>query len=248
MKYVLGNWKMNGSANEATALARAAAAVPPQKTVKIALFPPFTTLHLARQVLHGSQVSLGAQDCNPEKSGAFTGDISADMLKEAGCGYVIVGHSERRTLHGETDELVKRKAVAAIAAGLIPVICVGENLAERESGNYLKIIDNQVKNSLPSLTHSEKFLIAYEPVWAIGSGKTPTPSQIAEVHKTIASLLNHDTSVADNSSVRTAIMYGGSVKAANAREIMGCDCVDGVLVGGASLKADEFTKIIEGAS
>lgn len=238
---------MNGSLHEVEALAGTIAARPIANTTKVAVFPPFTGLYIVAKELTGTPVSLGAQDCSPEKSGAFTGDISADMLKELGCEYVILGHSERRILHGESDELVKRKAIAAMNAGLKPVICVGENLAERESGNYLKIIAGQVGNSLPYLVHSESYLIAYEPVWAIGSSKTPTTEQISEVHKTIASILYRDTQGATDSSAKTPILYGGSVKASNARGIMASEGVDGVLVGGASLKADEFTKIIEGA-
>lgn len=243
MKYIFGNWKMNGLGKEAFLLAQGVAMSPVPENAKAAIFPPFTSLHIAREQLKGSKIHLGAQDCSAEKSGAYTGDISAAMLKDTGCEYVLVGHSERRTLHGEKDDMIRRKALAAIAAGLKPVICVGENLAERESGNYLQIITNQAKNSLPSLTHSHDFLIAYEPVWAIGSGKTPTIAEISEVHKTIASLLYHDTSVSGH-SVQTAVLYGGSVKAANAGEIMETQGVDGVLVGGASLNADEFGKII----
>jgi triosephosphate isomerase len=163
------------------------------------------------------------------------------MLRDTGCSYVILGHSERRTGHGESDALVKRKATAAQNAGLIPVICVGENLEQRESGHYLNVVQSQVENSLPEAVE-KGFLIAYEPVWAIGSGKTPTTAQISEVHKTIASVLSYA-----KSGARLGIVYGGSVKAANAREILLTEGVDGVLVGGASLKADEFCAIIAAA-
>jgi triosephosphate isomerase len=163
------------------------------------------------------------------------------MLKEVSCGYVIVGHSERRALHGETDAQVRAKAEAAIAAGLIPVICVGENLGDRESGNHLNVITYQVGNSLPKAAASG-FIVAYEPVWAIGSGKTPTPEQISEAHKTIASVLSYATSGA-----ALGVVYGGSVKVANAREILKTPGVSGVLVGGASLKAEEFSAIIAAA-
>ena len=167
------------------------------------------------------------------------------MLKDCGCKYVLAGHSERRSLHQETDEAVRNKAISAIKAGLIPVICVGEGLAERESGKYLQVITRQVEQSVPSLTCSGSYLIAYEPVWAIGSGKIPTLPEISEVHKTIASLLYHDTSVAGKVAGLPPILYGGSVKAANARAIMATEGVDGVLVGGASLKTEEFGLIIE---
>ncbi len=244
MKYVFGNWKMNGIHEEAVALAKAVGTTKPQKYTQVAIFPPFINLHLVKKALSRSSIALGAQDCSPEENGAFTGDISAGMLKDAGCKYVLVGHSERRTLHGESDETVRNKAIAAIKARLVPVICVGENLAERESGKYLQVITRQVEQSVPSLTNPSSYLIAYEPVWAIGSGKTPILAEISEAHKTIASLLYHDTSKADK---KTAILYGGSVKANNACEIMATEGVDGVLVGGASLKADEFGKIIEAA-
>lgn len=246
MKYILGNWKMNGLCEETAVLAHEIALQPVHQSTNVIIFPPFTSIHIAKKELSGSKIALGAQDVSPEREGAFTGDISASMLKESGCKYVLVGHSERRLLHGENNEIVRKKATGAIANGLKPVICVGENLAERESGNYLQIIRDQVTHSLPSLTHSDSYLIAYEPVWAIGSGKTPTIRQITEVHKTIASLLYRDKSVAGETAI-TPILYGGSVKATNAREILSSEGVDGVLVGGASLKADEFCKIINSA-
>lgn len=235
MKYIFGNWKMNGF-TEAAALSRSLASKPIPPSATVAIFPPFVSLQTAAKELSGSKIKLGAQDVSAEKSGAFTGDISAEMLKNLGCDYVIVGHSERRALHGESDALVKSKATAAIAAGLKPVICVGESIKERDSGKYLEVITRQIKDSVPSV-NSDSYIIAYEPIWAIGSGKTPSCAQITEVHKTIASLLYRDT--------RAAILYGGSVKASNASEILKSDGVDGVLVGGASLSADEFGKIIE---
>ena len=233
---------MHGLRTEAAKLASAVAVQTIAKTTKVALFPPATSLETVAFCLLRTDILLGAQDCSAEAEGAFTGDISAAQFKDVGCRYVIVGHSERRTQHGETDALVKRKAAAAMKAGLIPVICVGESLAERKSGKHLEAIAAQVKKSLPSLEHSDTYLIAYEPVWAIGTGKTPTLAEISEAHKTIASLLTYATSGA-----RTPIVYGGSVKAAGAREILGSDCVDGVLVGGASLNAAEFCAIIAAA-
>lgn len=239
-KYILGNWKMHGTANSASALAATVSKLSAPAGVRVAIFPPFTALSAAKTALSGSVVGLGAQDCSVQaKDGAYTGDISALMLKDAGCSYVLVGHSERRLYHAETDDLVKRKAAAALDAGLIAVICVGETEEIRKSGRHLEAVSAQIRASLPTLTHSEGMIIAYEPVWAIGSGSTPTLAQIVEMHKTIASLLTYDTSAA-----RTAIVYGGSVKAANAGEILASHTVDGVLVGGASLKAEEFGAII----
>jgi len=164
------------------------------------------------------------------------------MLRDAGCRYVILGHSERRSLHGEDDALVKRKAAVAMDEGLIPVICVGESLSDRESGRHLEVIASQIRGSLPFFGHSDGYLIAYEPVWAIGSGKIPSGAEISEAHKTIASLLSYGTSKA-----HTAIAYGGSVNAANARAILSTEGVDGVLVGGASLKAESFGAILAAA-
>lgn len=247
MKYILGNWKMNATHEEAAALARSVAGLTPPSGVETALFPPFTSLHIVADAIAGTSIGLGAQDCSSEAKGAFTGEISVAMLKDSGCQYVIVGHSERRTLHAESSDLVRRKAEAAIKAGLKPVICVGENNEDRESGRYLEVIAAQVEQSLPTIAQPADFLIAYEPVWAIGTGKVPSLTEITEVHKTIASLLYRATSVAVNAPAKTAIVYGGSVKAANAREILAADAVDGVLVGGASLDAGEFGKIIEGA-
>ncbi len=240
-KYILGNWKMNGSNAFAAQLAGKLAAYAAPTHTEVVLFPPFTALGIVAQKLMQTPLLLGAQDCSPEADGAFTGDISASLLKDAGCKYVIVGHSERRTLHKETDALIKRKAEAALTAGLTPVICVGESLQERESGKYLESITSQLKNSLPT-SKTGTLLIAYEPVWAIGSGKTPTVPEISEVHKTIATVLSYA-----KSGAHTAIAYGGSVKAANAKEILSAEGVDGVLVGGASLKAEEFCAIIKAA-
>lgn len=245
MKYIFGNWKMYLSHKEAVQLAVSIAKAAEGNKVKVALFPAFTTLHAVHLSVQDHAITLGAQDCSPHKSGAFTGDISADMLKESGCQYVLAGHSERRAIHGESSALVRAKAMAALEAGLTPVICVGENLSERESGHYLAVITSQVKESLPELMHSDRYIIAYEPVWAIGTGKVPTLAEISEVHKMIASLLDRDTSVPENASARTPVLYGGSVKVSNAEEIMETDYVDGVLVGGASLNAEEFSKIIQ---
>lgn len=241
--YIFGNWKMNGTPASARSLAGALASVFLPAGTHVAVFPPFTLLHDAGEALKGSRIAHGAQDCSASaKDGAFTGEVSATMLKDAGCRYVITGHSERRQQHGESSDLVKRKASNALEAGLIPVICVGETEGERKAGRHLEAVSAQVRASLPQLTHSAAFTIAYEPVWAIGSGATPTLAQIEEMHKTIASLLTYDTSGA-----RTAILYGGSVKASNAAEILSAASVNGVLVGGASLKTEEFAAIIAAA-
>ncbi len=181
------------------------------------------------------RIKLGAQDCSPEAAGAHTGDISAGMLKDIGCSYVIVGHSERRMQHGETNETERRTAAAAVAAGLTPIVCVGESQAERESGRHLEAIAKQVAESIPGARGG--YLIAYEPVWAIGSGKTPSCAQIGEVHKHIAKCLG--------TAINPPIVYGGSVKAGNARDILHTEGVGGVLVGGASLQAVEFCGIID---
>jgi triosephosphate isomerase len=242
MKYIIGNWKMNGLLKDAAELTEASIKAPVPTGVNIVIAPPFTGLSTIMHYLSGSGIAIAAQDCSPERAGAYTGDTSADMIKDTGCSYVIVGHSERRTIHRETSELVKRKAQAALNAGIKPIICVGETIAERESGKYLDIIARQVNDSVPQLLQSDKYLVAYEPVWAIGSGRTPTDTEITEVHKTIASLLVRGKEEAG----KTAILYGGSVNSANAHKIMALEGVDGVLVGGASIKADEWKKIIEG--
>ena len=190
--------------------------------------------------LRGGSVSLGGQDCRPEPSGAFTGDISAPMLKDAGAAYVIVGHSERRTLHHETDALVRAKAEAALKAGLIAIVCVGETRAEREAGRAASVVIRQLRDSLPPGATSATVVIAYEPVWAIGTGLTPTTTDIAMVHNGVRELL---AGSCGPDGARIRILYGGSVKPANARELLGLDNVDGALVGGASLKAADFLAI-----
>ena len=239
-RYIFGNWKMNGTPAMARELTRFLVADMPSIMVQVALFPPFPFISQAAQTAQGSALAIGGQDCSKHTApGAFTGEVSATMLKDIGCRYVLVGHSERRTHHAETDATVKVKAEAALAAGLIPVICVGESETERMAGTHLATVESQMRASLPSLNSNESINIAYEPVWAIGSGAVPTAQQIEEMHKTIASLLTYDTSGA-----QTAILYGGSVKGSNAKEILSIPGVDGVLVGGASLKIDEFSAII----
>jgi triosephosphate isomerase (TIM) len=239
---VAGNWKMNGlsaSLVEVEVMRRAADAGE-AGVAELVVCPPATLLAQAAWKLKGGKLGLGAQDCHPEASGAFTGDISAPMLKDAGAAYVIVGHSERRTHHHETDQLVRAKAEAALKAGLTPIICIGETQAEREAGRQAAVVIRQLRRSLPPGATSETVVIAYEPVWAIGTGLTPTPGDIAVVHNGLRALL---TEIGGPSSAKTRILYGGSVKPANSRELLELDNVDGALVGGASLKATDFLAI-----
>ncbi|HYC24656.1 MAG TPA: triose-phosphate isomerase [Roseiarcus sp.] len=237
---VAGNWKMNGlraSLGEIIAIRRVAeagAAGP----AELVVLPPATLLMEAASALAGSPVGLGGQDCHPKSSGAYTGDISAEMLKDAGAAYVIVGHSERRAAYGESDALVKTKAEAAISAGLTPIVCVGETRQEREAGKAIAVVSRQVMGSAPSSKGA--IVLAYEPVWAIGTGLTPTLADVAEMHAEIRALLGALSTQADE---KTRILYGGSVKPGNAEELLGLANVDGALVGGASLKAIEFLAI-----
>jgi triosephosphate isomerase len=209
-------------------------------TAEILVCPPATLLWEAAQRCEGSAVAVGGQDCHAQPSGAFTGDLSAAMLKDAGATYVILGHSERRALHGETDELISAKATAALAAGLAPIICVGETAEERAKGETLNIVGSQLAGSLPKNAPVEQIVIAYEPVWAIGTGLTPTRGDVAEVHGFIRRELERSMP-GRASSVR--ILYGGSVKPGNATELMAVRDVDGALVGGASLNAADFMGI-----
>ncbi len=247
-KFVCGNWKMHRTAAEARALVREvrAAADGLADRVDVAVVPPFTALSAAAEALSGSKVGLGAQNLHWEAQGAFTGEISAAMLAEAGCRYVLCGHSERRQLFGDTDEWVRRKAAAALAAGLHPIVCVGETLPERESGRTLEVVGRQVRTALAGLTPAQvgALTVAYEPVWAIGTGRTATAAQAQEVHAALRAILR-ELAPAAADSIR--ILYGGSVKPDNAAELMGQPDVDGALVGGASLKALDFTGIIQGA-
>jgi triosephosphate isomerase len=235
---------MNGLKAEGLALARAlvaraAAGDPPD--CSLAVCPPATLLIPVGDTLRGSGIALGAQDCHAEANGAHTGDIAAPMLKDAGCTYVIVGHSERRAEHGETDAVVRAKAAAAHVAGLVPILCVGETLAERERGEALEVVARQLAGSLPAGLRAEQVAVAYEPVWAIGTGRTPTTEEVAAVHAHLRSRL--ETAVKGGAEVR--LLYGGSVKAANARELLSVANVDGALVGGASLNAAEFWTIAQ---
>ncbi|HXE24012.1 MAG TPA: triose-phosphate isomerase [Roseiarcus sp.] len=239
---VAGNWKMNGLAGsliEIDAMRRAADAGE-SGPAELLVCPPATLIAQAAWRIKGGELSLGAQDCSAEPGGAFTGDISAAMLKDAGAQYVIVGHSERRTFHNETDELVRAKAEAALKAGLIPIVCVGETRAEREAGEQAAVVIRQLRGSLPAEAASETVVVAYEPLWAIGTGLTATPKDIVVVHNGIRALLA-DTYGPACGKIR--LLYGGSVKPGNCGELLTLDNVDGALVGGASLKATEFLAI-----
>ncbi|CAM3786278.1 triose-phosphate isomerase [Bordetella sputigena] len=237
-RLVLGNWKMHGSLAENAALLDALRARAGAGTCQVGVCVPFPYLAQTQALLDGSAVSWGAQDISVHEKGAYTGEVSAAMLKDFGCRWVLAGHSERRAMHGETDELVAEKAKTALAAGLTPVVCVGETLAEREGGNTLGVIERQLEPVLAlgaqALIHT---VLAYEPVWAIGTGRTATPEQAQEVHGAIRVALRG----LGVPGVR--ILYGGSVKAANAAELFAMPDIDGALVGGASLVADEFLRI-----
>ena len=243
---IAGNWKMYkdlaGTTELIDALKAKLGTLRSRTTVVVC--PPFTSLALASTLLKGSAIRLGAQNMSERDEGAFTGEISWNMLRSAGCEYVILGHSERRQYFGEKDELINLKAKKAIASSLKPIICVGETLAEREGGITDRVITAQVKGVLAGLTKSEmgSVVIAYEPVWAIGTGKTATPAQAQEVHQLIRKLISqlYDWPLAE----QTVIQYGGSVKPDNASELLSQNDIDGALVGGACLKADSFSAII----
>lgn len=242
---VAGNWKMNGLSTSAFAEVRLLCGMLEGVSTgcDVMLCPPATLLHQMSELIEEAPIQLGGQDCHEKPSGAHTGDISAIMLADAGAVAVIVGHSERRTDHGESDETVRLKATAAHAAGLKAIICVGETLAQRDDNETLNVIAAQLAGSVPDASTAEDTVIAYEPVWAIGTGRTPTVDQVAEVHTAIrqnlADRLGSD--IAD----AMAILYGGSVKPSNAEELMSVRNVDGALVGGASLKAADFIGIIK---
>lgn len=212
------------------------------ETAQVVLCPPATLIVRLAEWLAGTVVKIGGQDCHSEEYGAYTGDISAPMLMDADCAYVIVGHSERRLHHGETDSVVCKKAASAIKAGLIPIICVGETDEERSTGRAQEVVGRQVRDCLPDGVAVSDFVLAYEPVWAIGSGKIPSDDDIAQMHAHILSVAAKRTGLANT---QIQVLYGGSVKPANAHALMAINGVSGVLVGGASLKAEEFCDIIK---
>jgi triosephosphate isomerase len=249
-KFVCGNWKMHKTAAEAVALVKELAAGLPDASgagaVQVAVAPPFTSHHAVAGVLPASGLELAAQDVHWEPQGAFTGEVSAAMLADACCTHGIVGHSERRQLFGETDESVRRKVGALLAARIRPIVCVGETLAERDASRTLEVVGRQVRGGLQGLTPEQLgfVTVAYEPVWAIGTGRTATSAQAQEVHAAIRGILC-ELGGAVGDDVR--IQYGGSVKPENAAELMSQPDVDGALVGGASLKAKDFLAIVKGA-
>ncbi len=248
--FIAGNWKMNTNSLTSVGLADHLASGSIElegHAVTLAVFPPFVYLRAVGKALNGSNIAIGAQDVYFEPDGAFTGEIGVSMLKDIGCNYCLCGHSERRHVIGETDELINKKVAAAISGGILPILCVGELLKEREASQTNEVVTRHVKEGLAGLS-AEKLAavtIAYEPVWAIGTGLTATPQQAQEVHDFIRNLLArmYDKNLADE----IRILYGGSVKPANAADLMSQRDVDGLLVGGASLKADDFLAIIRTA-
>lgn len=244
--FLAGNWKMYKTIPEAVELAAALARTVGGLTDReVLVAPPFPALADVGRALAGSRIALGAQNMHFEHEGAFTGEVSAVMLLSAGCTHVILGHSERRHVFGETDALINRKVARALQKGLIPIFCIGETLAEREQGHTRRVVETQVLAGLKDLTRDEvsRIIVAYEPVWAIGTGKTATPEQAQEMHAIIRELLSglHGRNIAGN----LRILYGGSVKPDNIAQLMAQPDVDGALVGGASLKAGDFEKIVK---
>jgi triosephosphate isomerase len=237
---IAGNWKMNGLSS---ALAEAQAVVDGigDTPARVAICPPAPLIHRLSEIARGSALLVGAQDCHCDPSGAFTGDTSAEMLADAGATLVILGHSERRASYAETDSLVAGKVGAVLRAGLEPIVCVGETLDQRKAGQALAVVTGQVRGSLPPELAGQAFSVAYEPVWAIGTGLTPTTPEIEEIHRTIRATL---VEMFGDHGAGVAILYGGSVKPSNAAEILHADEVGGALVGGASLKAEDFLGII----
>jgi triosephosphate isomerase (TIM) len=243
-KLIAGNWKMNGSLVANEALVRALAAGMRDAKCTVAVCVPAPYLEQVNALRAGTKLELGAQDVSPHEQGAYTGEVSAAMLREFGARYAIVGHSERRQYHGESDSLVADKAKAALAHGITPIVCVGETLAEREAGKTQDVVKRQMAAVIHTNGHCiSEIVVAYEPVWAIGTGKTATPGQAQEVHALLCAQLKAATPHAD----RVHILYGGSMNAANARALLAQPDVDGGLVGGASLKAQDFLQIIAAA-
>ena len=244
--FIAGNWKMNTNAATAVALAQALAdRIGSVSEVDLAVCPPLVYLAAVGEALAGSCIALGAQNVFYEDDGAFTGETSVAMLKDVGCTYAIIGHSERRHVIGETDETINRKVLKTIAEGLGAILCVGELLAERQAGETMEIVSRQIKLALEGVSGADigKVTIAYEPVWAIGTGVNATAQQAQEVHAMIRSLLGELYD--DGAAQAMRIQYGGSVKPANAGELLACPDIDGALVGGASLKADDFAGIVQ---
>ena len=242
---IAGNWKMNGIGDDGARLANALVELTgaAETPFDMMVAPPFTLIGRIAEILTGSSIGVGGQDCHAEASGAHTGDISAPMLADLGCRYVIVGHSERRSDLGETDDLIKAKARAGLAAGLIAVVCIGETEAERDEGRTLDVVARQLSRSVPSGADGANIVIAYEPVWAIGTGRTPTAGEVQDVHDFIRIRLAD--SLGGDEAMAIRILYGGSMKPGNAAELLGIPDVDGGLIGGASLQADDFWAIAQ---
>ena len=241
---IAGNWKLHKTLTEAVDLVGALkTAVKDVEDVEILVAPPLTAISMLATKLAGSNIKLGAQNCWYEASGAFTGEVSAPLLKDVGCDYIIIGHSERRQIFGEDDETINKKVKAVLEAGLSCILCIGETLEERESGDMFDVLTRQVKEGLAGVSDMDSVVIAYEPVWAIGTGKTASSEQAQEVHSFVRGMLQglYDKETA----MATRILYGGSVKPENVDELMSMDDVDGALVGGASLKADDFARIVK---
>jgi triosephosphate isomerase (TIM) len=245
-KYLIaGNWKLNAGGAKGLELAAAVAQATKGVAAEVVVAPPFTALAAVAAELQGTHVEVSAQNLYPKDSGAFTGEVSAPMLLEAGCRWVIIGHSERRQYFGETDSSVNDKVMAAMAAGLKPIACIGETLPEREAGKTLEVCFRQLDAFTKTLLTQPGFgVIAYEPVWAIGTGKVASPAQAQEVHEAIRKRL---AVLSPELSEKTRVLYGGSVKADNAKELLGCPDIDGALVGGAALEAAGFAKIAQAA-
>ncbi len=243
-KLIAGNWKMNCLTEEGTVLAKEIASEVKalgKLECEFLVCPPFTLLSTVKKALRGAKVALGAQDCHFEEKGAHTGDVSPLMLTDLGCKYVILGHSERRADHGESSELVCKKALAAHKAGLKTIICIGETLAQRESGKAVEVCKEQILASVPDDASSSDTVIAYEPVWAIGTGKVPTTGDVEEVHAAVRKVLAKKLGKGNANKMR--ILYGGSVKPSNAKDLISLPDVDGALIGGASLKSADFIAI-----
>jgi triosephosphate isomerase len=238
-KLIAGNWKMNGSRAQLAELAAIAAAAKEAPGVDVAVCPPFTLIPIAAPRAAG--IIIGAQDCHHAAKGAFTGNVSAAMVEEAGARLVIVGHSERRAEQQESDAMVRAKAAAALGEGLTAIVCVGESEGQRDAGNAIKVVVGQLHGSIPTESLEGELIIAYEPIWAIGTGRTATPADVAEMHGAIRNWL---LEALGEPGGRVRILYGGSVKPDNAAELLALDDVDGALVGGASLTAEQFVPII----
>jgi triosephosphate isomerase len=245
-KFIAGNWKMNTTLPEAVELAKAVVAKVGANVsdVDVAVCPPYISLAAVAEVVKGTSIRLGAQDVHWEPKGAFTGKVSCAMLKSVGCTYVIIGHSEQRQYFNETDGTVNKKAKAALGAGLLPILCVGEMLEERKSGKLFDVVERQTRGAFDGISKADaaKCTIAYEPVWAIGTGETATPQQANEMHLFVRKLVTrlYDEPVA----AAMRIQYGGSMKPENAKELLALSDVDGGLIGGAALKADDFSRIV----